>query len=506
MWDAIVIGSGIGGLAAAAALSKRKHRVLLLEQHTVPGGQTQTFRRQDWVFATGVHYISGVGPQPGSEGQFRRLLEWLGDGSLQFAPCANPYDIVRLPGFEFGISHPESAYRATLHERFPSESVAIDRWFHACHEARKAGTTLMATHNLPAWIGWGIRLLRGRQADEWSSHTLADHLAEIAHPQLRAVLGARWGDYGAPPATAPFIEHAWVTGAYDGGAYYPVGGPARFAESLLPTVQAAGGECRLGAEVRRILVEDGRAVGVEVLEGGSLTLERAKNVISDIGLANTLACLDASVAGAWREKARPLEPGPGYVALYIGLEGDISAAGATSANHWIYASADIDRLWLHPADEDAPGLFVSFPSLKDPAWRGPPTAEVIALVDCAAFSPWLDDAHSGDDYAAFKDWVAERLLRQFKCHFPALASMVRFHEAATPLTQRRFVHAVGGSMYGVEMSLERQGSDALKLRTPVPGLLLSGQDVLGPGVQAAFMGGLMAAATVEPALWRQLGG
>ena len=298
-----------------------------------------------------------------------------------------------------------------------------------------------------------------------------------------------------------------MTGAYDGGAYYPVGGPARFAETLLPTVRAAGGECRLGADVRRILVEDGRAAGVEVVEGGSVTMERAEHVISDIGLANTLACLDASVAGAlaWREQASPLVPGPGYVALYIGLEGDISGAGATSANHWIYDSEDIDRLWQQPADEDAPGLFVSFPSLKDPAWRGPPTAEVLAIVDRAAFAPWLDAPQPADDYAAFKDWVAERLLGQFKRHFPTLAPMVRFREAATPLTQRRFVRAVGGSMYGIEMSVERQGSDALRLRTPVPGLLLAGQDVIGPGVQAAFMGGLMAAATVEPALWRQLG-
>jgi all-trans-retinol 13,14-reductase len=506
MWHAIVIGSGIGGLAAAAALAKRGKSVLLLEQHTVPGGQTQTFRRQDWVFATGVHYVSGVGPQAGPEGQFRRLLEWLGDGSLRFAPCANPYDIVRVPGFEFGIPHPESAYRAALYERFPGETAAIDRWFDACHEARKAGTTLMATHNLPSWIGWGFRLLRGRQADEWSKRTLADQLADIAHPQLRAVLGARWGDYGAPPATAPFIEHAWVTGAYDGGAYYPVGGPARFAESLLPTVRAAGGECRLGADVRRILVEEGRAVGVEVVEGGAPTLERAEHVISDIGLANTLACLDSSVAAAWREQASRLVPGPGYVALYVGLEGDISGAGATSANHWIYDSEDIDRLWQRPADEDAPGLFVSFPSLKDPAWKGPPTAEVLAIVDRAAFAPWRDKAQSADDYAAFKDWVAERLLGQFKRHFPRLAPMVRFHQAATPLTQRRFVRAVGGSMYGIEMSVERQGSDALRLRTPVPGLVLAGQDVIGPGVQAAFMSGLMSAASVEPALWRQLGG
>jgi all-trans-retinol 13,14-reductase len=506
MWHAIVIGSGIGGLAAAAALAKRGKRVLLLEQHTVPGGQTQTFRRHDWVFATGVHYVSGVGPQAGPEGQFRRLLEWLGDGSLQFAPCVNPYDIVRLPGFEFGIPHPEAVYRAALHGRFPGEMAAIDRWFHACHEARKAGTTLMAEHNLPAWIGWGFRLLRGRQADQWSSRTLADQLADITHPQLRAVLGARWGDYGAPPATAPFIEHAWVTGAYDGGAYYPVGGPSRFAETLLPTIRAAGGECRLGADVRRILVEDGRAVGVEVVEGASVTMERAEHVISDIGLTNTLACLDASVAGAWREQASPLAPGLGYVALYLGLEGDIAAAGATSANHWIYDRDDVDRVWRQPADEDAPGLFVSFPSLKDPAWQGPPTAEVLAIVDRAAFAPWLDEPQPADDYAAFKDWVAQRLLMQFQRHFPTLAPMVRFHEAATPLTQRRFVRALGGSMYGIEMSVERQGSDALRLRTPVPGLLLAGQDVIGPGVQAAFMGGLMAAATVEPALWRQLGG
>lgn len=506
MWNAIVVGSGIGGLAAAAALARRGQRVLVLEQHRVPGGQTQVFRRQDWVFATGVHYVAGVGPQPGPEGLFGRLLNWAGDGTLQFAPCANPYDIVRLPGFEFGIPHPEAAYRAALLKRFPGEAAAIDGWFAACHQARKAGATLMAVHQLPPWIGWGMRLLRGHQADRWADRTLADQLAVITQPQLRAVLGARWGDYGAPPASAPFIEHAMVTGAYDGGAYYPVGGPARLAESLLPTVRAAGGECRLGADVRRIVVEQGRAVGVEVLQAGSRVTERAPHVISDIGLANTLACLDPSVAGAWRAEAAALQPGLGCVALYIGLEGDIAAAGASSANHWIYDSDDIGRAWQRPADEDPPGLFVSFPSLKDPAWRGRPTAEVLAFVERGAFARWLDDPPGADDYAAFKRGVAERLLGQFQRHFPRLAPLVRWHEAATPLTQRRFVRAVDGSTYGLEMSVERLGSDALKLRTPVPGLLLAGQDVMGPGVPAAFIGGLMAAATVEPALWRQMGG
>jgi all-trans-retinol 13,14-reductase len=515
MWDVIVIGSGIGGLAAAAALGKHGKRVLLLEQHNVAGGQTQTFVRQGWTFATGVHYIGGVGPQAGGEGQFGRLLAWLTDGALQFAACANPYDIVRLPGFEFGIPHPESAYRAALLQRFPAEQAVIDGWFQASREARTAAFTLMAMHSLPAWIAAGLRLLRGKQAQAWAHHTLAFEMTRISNPQLRAVLGARWGDYGAAPATAPFVEHALVTGSYDAGAYYPVGGPARFAQTLLPAVLAAGGECRLGADARRILIDNGHVAGVEVMQNGQTRTEIAPYVISDMGAANTVACLQegesSGEVSAWREEIRALAPGLGFVALYIGLEGDIAAAGASSANLWIYEQEDVGRVWQQPADEDAPGLFVSFPSLKDPSHHGPPTAEVLALVDPAVFAPWLSGIHDAgegvesDNYAAFKDWVAARLLAQFERHFPALAPMVRFHEAATPRTQQHFTRSLGGSMYGLELTGDRMGNASLNLRTPVPGLLLAGQDVAGPGVPAAFMAGLMAAAAVDSGVWREMG-
>ncbi len=193
------------------------------------------------------------------------------------------------------------------------------------------------------------------------------------------------------------------------------------------------------------------------------------------------------------------------------MEGDIAAAGATSANHWIYEQDDVGRVWQEPADVDAPGLFVSFPCLKDPGWKGPPTAEVLALVDHKAFAPWLSQAPGeftgtrSPDYIEFKNRVASRLLAQFKRHFPALAPMVRFHEAATPHTQQHFTRTPGGSMYGLELTGERMGSTTLNLRTPVPGLLLAGQDVAGPGVQASFMAGLMAAAAIDSGLWREMG-
>lgn len=511
VWDAIVIGSGIGGLAAAATLGKRGHKVLLLEQHSTAGGQTQTFRRGEWEFATGVHYLGGVGPHPGSDGQFGRLLGWLSDGALHFAACANPYDIVHLPGFEFGISHPQAAYRSALEARFPSELDAIARWFNACREARTSAYTLVAQRSLPRWIAGGLRLLRGAPASAWAQRTVADELSRVANPQLRAVLGARWGDYGATPDQAPLVEHALVMSAYDAGAYYPVGGPSRFAQTLLPAVLSAGGDCRLNADVTRILLHDGRVAGVEFQHGGASGTEFARYVISDIGAANTVARLPETAAAEWRTAVDLLQPGAGFVCLYLGFEGDITSAGASSANHWIYEQHDVGRLWRSPVDEDAPGLFVSFPSLKDPARQGLHTAEVIALVESAAFAAWLDPAAAaardggGDDYLATKEWIAARLLAQFGRHFPELATMVKFHEAATPRTQQRYTRAVGGSMYGLEMSGARLSSPALNIRTPVPGLLLSGQDVAGPGVPAAFMAGMMAAAAVDPGVWREMG-
>ena len=353
-----------------------------------------------------------------------------------------------------------------------------------------------------------MRLWRGAEVRHFSERTLAQALALIEDARLRAVLGARWGDYGAAPDTAPLLEHALVTGAYDAGAFYPVGGPARFAQTLQPVIEAAGGELRLGADVKQIVVTDDRASGVMLDHGGVQRTEQARQVISAMGVANTVACLDAQIAPAWQETVHALRPGLSYLALYLGFDGDIAAAGASAANVWVYESEDIGRVWQAPADEDAPGLFVSFPSLKDPAFVGKHTAEVLALCDARAFEPWLHlpAGERPEQYLALKAWVEQRMLAQFQRHFPALAAMLRFHELSTPLTHQHYVRSPDGAMYGIEMSAQRLASPALNVRTPVPGLLLAGQDVSGAGIQAACMSGLMAAAALEPSLLRRLGG
>jgi len=504
-FEAVVIGSGVGGLTAAAALAKRGRRVLVLDQHTQLGGLTQTFSRREYSFATGVHYIGGVGEQPGADGQLGRLLHWLTDGRLRFAPIGSPYDVVRLPGREFPIEAPREAYIARLKASFPNEIAAIDAYFAACDEAQRASTALFAARGLPAALGILLRWLNAPRVHRALGTTTAEAVREIRDRHLAALLAARWGTYGMPPAESPFAVHALVTGSYYAGAYYPIGGPATFAAAFGETVRAAGGELRANAAVADIRVVDGRAAGVRLASGESID---APIVISAMGAHNTVTALPRHVAPDWRKAVRSLKSGVSHVTLYLGFRGDIRRWGATPANVWVYESDDIGRMWEHPADEDAPHLFVSFPTLKDPAHRDAEhhTGEVFALCRWETFSAWADSrpAHRPEEYDATKAWIGEKLLAQFERHFPQLAPLVDFHEISTPLSQASFVGADRGATYGLEMSAARMRHPALRVRTPVRGLLLAGQDAAGPGIAGALMGGLMAAASIEPRLWREM--
>ena len=509
MWDVIIIGSGISGLTAAAALSRAGQKVLLLEQHWVAGGLTQTFKRGEWQFATGVHYLSGMDEGNGPGGQFRRLLDWLGGDVLRFSPLANPYDLVHIGEFAFGIAHPKARFQSDLLARFPDERAEIDHWFEQADAAVEAASMVLVERGLPGWLAAAVRFWKGKDIEHFARATVAEALAAFRDPCLRAILGARGGDYGAAAADAPLLEHAMVTGAYHAGAFYPVGGPAAFAKALVPVLQEAGGKLLLRADAQSIDLSDGRIAGVTYARGGKLYSEQARHVISTMGLLNTLDRLPPDAAPAWRKAALDLKPGPAYVALYLGFQGDIAAAGASSANVWLYETTDgIDRFWDHPDDADAPGLFVSFPSLKDPAHVGGDTAEVLALCSADAFAPWMadDPAARKEGYAEVKERIEQRLLAQFRRHWPALGAMIRFHEASTPLSQRRFVRTPLGSMYGLEVSAARLESGALRIHTPVPGLLLAGQDVTGAGVQPSAISGMLAAAAIKPSLFRHING
>jgi all-trans-retinol 13,14-reductase len=514
--DAIVIGSGIGGLAAAAALATQGRRVLVLERHTQAGGLTQTFERQGFRFNVGVHYLGGFGP--GSLN--RRLFDQLGGGRIGLAPIAGTYDRIHFPGFEIAFSPPRAALIQTLQSAFPDESDGISRYFDAINHGVRALGAAFVAHNAPALVAKPTAWLKGSEIDRWVGRTTWDVVCECVHDErLRAVLCAQWGDYGSRPKESSFAMHATVMQHYFDGAWYPVGGSASFAREMGTTIEGAGGAIRTGAEVVAIRTHERRVAGVTLANGEKI---EAPCVISDAGMRNTLRMLPSpDVDYEWASDVLELEPSFGHVGLYLGIEGDIAALGADTANTWIYESWDVNALWRDPfAQSRAPAIFVSFPSLRDPAHEPGPrrqhTAEIMALVDWSVFAQWDQSlepggmkkgapaAQRGESYLAFKALLEQNLMAQFAERFPEIAARVTYREASTPLSVATYIGSEHGAIYGLETSPRRFKSHALRPRTPIGGLLLAGQDAATPGVTGAMMGGLMAAATLEPKLWALL--
>lgn len=504
-WDAIIIGSGMGGMAAACALSKTGHKVLLLEQYPKLGGQTHSFSRDGFSWDVGIHYMSEMSP----ESRARQLLDWLCDTPIDFAPIGAIYDVLHIGDQEpLTLSRPFEAQAMDLKERFPEEHEAINAWFAAVHKGRDAAWKMSQTRGMPQPLGMAIKWWNGSEIEKWCGRTTKEVADEITdNDALKAAFYAQWGDHGGRPSTASFALHALIANDYlDAGAWYPVGGASSIADHMLPTISKAGGEARAGVRVEKLLMKDGEVVGVRTTDGEEIG---AKKVISDIGAYETVSQLlpDGHDEQDWVDEITSMRPAICHFSLFLGFEGDIKDAGATKANHWIYPKAEMDAVWSDAPDGRPPVIFLSFASLKDadhdPGPKQQNSGEIVAWTDWSVVGRWagMPPGSRGEDYSEFKEAVKEKMLAELTHAFPELAKLVVFSELSTPLATASITGHRQGGFYGLENSPRRMMSDALRMKTPIKGLLLAGQDVLTPGIPGALWSGVICAGNVDPKIF-----
>jgi phytoene dehydrogenase-like protein len=326
------------------------------------------------------------------------------------------------------------------------------------------------------------------------------------------VLAAQWGDYGSKPSRSCFGIHAVVVSNFFNGGYYPVGGAGVFADQLTRVIEAAGGRVQVDTRVSGLVMNGDVVSGVET---EAHEVYRSERVVSDVGARNTVAKLlpEALRRSDWAHEILALSPTVAHVALYLGLEGDIGAMGASASNHWFYETWDLESaLWSSPREQAmAPVLYVSFPSLKDPSYDPGPrklhTVEAYAYTDWQVFAPWQDSKPGARPaaYLKLKALIQKRMIAQFRRYFPALGPLIRYSEVSTPLSMTATTGAHEGAVFGIEPTPPRFLCKWLHAKTPVSGLYLAGQDVGTPGVQGAMMGGILAAAAIEPKLLSRLG-
>ena len=500
-YDIIVIGSGAGGLAAAVPLAQAGKKVLVLEQHEIPGGWSQTFTLDGYRFSPGVHYIGELD----EGGWLRSVYEGLGVSRDLIFFELNPdgFDHVFLGEERFDIPKGKERLAERLKARFPHEREGIDGYLNGVEslmrQLNQLGKVSSAGSALKAAPGF-ISVLR------WFRKSGGDLLdTYISDPRLKGILSAQAGDHGLPPSMASVFMHAGVTRHYFNGGYYPRGGGGALPKAFVRALKRAGGEIRLQTPVQRILLEGDKVVGVETAAGDVIT---ADTVISNADPEVTFGRLIGRehLPAKLRKKLDRITYSVSCLSLFFAVDMDLRAAGLDSGNYWFYEHEDVDGLYrLGLTDEvlklpQPPAFFLTVTTLKDPTkmHHGHHTLEMFSFVGYDAFEKWAGTrpGQRPDDYEAMKEELAERMFRALEKRIPGISQHVVFWNLATPLTNEFYINATRGSLYGTAKTPDQVGPGGFGITTPFRGLLMVGASTLSHGIAGVTNTGLAAAKQV----------
>jgi all-trans-retinol 13,14-reductase len=506
-WDAIVIGSGLGGLTTAAYLATNGLRTLVLEKHYVAGGNTHVFRRQQkFEFDVGVHYLGDCGPG----GLIPTVLRGLGlEGKIEFLEMdPDGFDVLMFPGLIFRVPKGWDRYRERLVQAFPDDETGLHRCLDVLQsvvsEFRKVPASLRP-EDVPRLIQDAPNFMR------WSMRTLSDLFDDCNLGQkARAVLDAQSGAYGTPPSRAPVLLHAGLLDHYLKGAYYPRGGGQVLAAHLTDVVRGHGGEVRTRARVERILVENGRAAGVRMAGGEEIP---ASVVVTNADLKRTYLELvgQENVSPGALERVQGYRMALPIFCVYLGLDMDLRET-MPNANFWYHTSFDIEGMYTDCYEGRVPiemGLFITAGSVKDPntetlAPRGYSSLEIMMWVPPDHRLWGIENGpaagekyHRNPVYQSLKQRLTEAMIRETEHAIPGLSEHIVWKEASTPISQEHFTFSTGGTSYGIELAVDQFGPSRPSPRTEIEGLFLAGAStVFAHGIAGTMRGGVGCASEV----------
>lgn len=494
-FDAVIIGSGLGGLSCAAAFARQGFKPLVLEKHDKPGGYATSFKRPGgYEFDVSLHSTT-VGERNGLHNLIPGFPEIT---EVEFVPHPNLYRAI-FPDHDIRVPQKNlPAYIALLTKEFPAEAEGIKALFAEMEELTRE---INAFSSNRGQVDMMRVPLDYPQLFRFSGSTWEQIInAKIKDAKLSGIISSLWEYYGLPPSKLASIYYALPTFSYmTEGGYYPKGRSQTISNALAGFIEARGGKVLLNTKVERILVKDEAAYGVRVSGGREYT---GKVVVSNANAYDTFhTLLDAQDDHLkdYLAKMNGFSVSLSTFLVFLGLKRDlVHETGVTDTEIMYFSGYDMEAAYQRALNADLgnQGFCLTLYDNLFPGYspKGKNTVSLTLLQGYDHWKSYESDYWKGNKkaYRAEKERMADLLIRQAeKIVLPGLSKAIEVQEIATPLTNVRFTGNYRGAIYGWDQTLDNSNPRRLPHVTPIKSLYLSGAwTAPGGGYGAVIPSGL----------------
>ena len=485
-YDAIIIGSGIGGLVTATQLAAKGAKVLVLESYIIPGGSSGYFEREGYTFDVGASMIFGFG----KKGTTNLLTRALDDVNVSIETIPDLVQIhYHLPeNLDLKVHQDYEKFIAELSQRFPHEKKGIREFYDECWQVFNCLNSIeLLSLEEPFYL---TRVFfQNPGACIGLSKYLPQNVGEVARryihdPQLLKFIDMECYCWSVVPANlTPMINAGMVfSDRHYGGINYPKGGVGKISQKLVEGLEKTGGEIKYKCKVKQIIIENGKAVGVILTNG---EIYRGKRIISNATRWDTFGKLipEDKIPKSEKKWQSRYQKSPSFLSLHLGVEAKVFPEG-TECHHIILENWD-------KMEEPEATIFVSIPTLLDPD-LAPEGYHIVHAFTPSKIEDW--EGLPFKEYEAKKEEAAGRVIEKLEKIFPGLDANLDYMEVGTARSHQRFLNREDGT-YGPIPRRKLQGLLGMPFnRTAIPGLYCVGDSTFpGQGLNAVAFSGFACA-------------